>query len=193
MKKLHYLLILDKSGSMDLLKDVFIKTVNHHFDEVRTVSKQYKRKAVFSVYFFDSKLHCMYNKVSAEELLPLSREDYTPSGSTALYDAIGLNLMPYLSKKRKEKLCCSIFTDGMENSSRAFGMEQVSDLIKSLNKSKHHWVRFFCSDELEGVFSQQLDIGESLEPIFLDESGFNNMVNTTKAQFHQQLSGINGK
>jgi hypothetical protein len=73
-----------------------------------------------------------------DEVSELSREIYNPSGSTALYDAIGMT-----TRKLNENIGTElisdiatavvvIITDGYENSSRQFDLAQIKSMIREL-------------------------------------------------------------
>jgi len=69
--------------------------------------------------------------------------DYTPSGSTALYDAIGQTIGKFMDDIN---VIMIITTDGQENSSKEFTREQIVRLINKQRNTKN-WNFIYLSED----------------------------------------------
>ena len=87
----------------------------------------------------------------------LTDRDYLPGGCTALLDAVGdtirhiANIHRYArSEDVPEKTAFVIMTDGMENASRRFSLEQVKRLIEH-EREKYGWEFLFLGANIDAV------------------------------------------
>ena len=71
-----------------------------------------------------------------QEIYPLTDDTYRPSGTTALFDAIGksikhkkMKLKSINSKKQPKHVIVAIITDGFENSSKVYTRDKISKMI----------------------------------------------------------------
>lgn len=135
--------IIDKSGSMGILKS---KTIEG-FNEFLTEQKSIKGEANFSLVLFSSpdKEKIVFDSINIQEVTELTNENYVTGGMTALYDAIGKTIKA-LKKRiknldeeiRPERVLFVILTDGEENSSKYNTKEEVFKMIKKM-ENKHGW------------------------------------------------------
>lgn len=132
--KTYVALILDKSGSMGSIKFAAITTIN---EQIQTIKKLSKNQDVFiyQVHFSDQ-VDFLQSNVNIEVVNELSLEHYNPSGSTALYDAIGFTI----DKMKKEltdlhedhvSVLFIIVSDGEENDSKEYGSYLNPSMIQS--------------------------------------------------------------
>ena len=89
---------------------------------------------------------------------------YSPSGMTALYDAIGESCESVMSKAKEEldnnlaTVVVVIITDGHENASSSYKYEDVQDMIKSLEKTEN-WIFNYMSSTPDYVeYSKGMNI-----------------------------------
>lgn len=81
-------------------------------------------------------LQYAYRNTIAEQTSPLTPNDYTLRGMTALYDAIGISVTDLEKSKGKEdKVLVTIITDGNENDSLEWDGASVKKLIDRLRKT----------------------------------------------------------
>jgi hypothetical protein len=111
--------ILDRSGSMETIRDDTIGGYNAFVDS----QKQFG--GTMTLIQFDHECIETYVDKPIAQVEPLTKETFTPRGSTALHDAIG-----HVLKKFKTPSTCIILTDGHENASRTFSKAHVKDLIE---------------------------------------------------------------
>lgn len=127
-------LILDRSGSMECLRDETISSVNNFLEGQRKLPGECRVTLVQ----FDNAYEVNYESKSLRMgIEPLTRETYAPRGFTALLDAIGRtvsNLGDRLAlmaeKDRPGKVIVVIITDGQENSSKEYTKERVAQMTK---------------------------------------------------------------
>lgn len=91
MKKvIHYVLILDRSGSMQDIKPIVIKSFNEQVDMIHNLQERLtEAKIKVTLCSFNDAIKIHYLGKKAEELDKLTAEAYQPDSMTALYDAIG--------------------------------------------------------------------------------------------------------
>jgi len=156
--------ILDRSGSMAGLEGDTIGGFNAMIEKQRQTSGQCYVSAVL----FDHVSEVLYDRVSLEEVKPMTDKDYTVRGSTALMDAIGQavhhigNIHKYIRKEDiPNHTMFVITTDGMENSSHIYSSEAVKDMIRE-KKEKYSWEFLFIGANIDAV--------ETAANIGIDES-----------------------
>lgn len=133
--------IVDKSGSMDSVKDDAIGGFNSFIE----TQMKLPGKAFFTFYLFDTEKKEICSGIPIEDIKKLNEETYVPGGMTALLDAVGtaidsvgsrLQKMP--EEERPEKVIVAILTDGQENSSKEYTQEQVKEMIET-QQEKFNW------------------------------------------------------
>ncbi len=145
--------ILDRSGSMAGLESDTIGGFNALIEK----QKRQDGECFVSTVLFDHVSRVLHDRVKLADIRPMTRDDYTVRGSTALLDAIGFairhigNIHKY---SRKEDVPAHtlfvITTDGMENASRAFSSEAVKDLIRR-QKEQYGWEFLFLGANIDAV------------------------------------------
>jgi hypothetical protein len=122
--------ILDESGSMHPIE----RAARNGFNAYREEQIAHGGETWWTLTTFNQKVRTRYSALPGRRV-PKLGADYSPSGSTALYDAIGASIMKtraHLSKlgtNRPADVIVVILTDGMENASREWTQEQVFELI----------------------------------------------------------------
>lgn len=115
------ILLLDKSGSMYERIDDTIGGLNSFVDDIKIRYPD----SVFSLYHFSDKCQEIFTKKPITDVEPFTKEDYSPSGNTALYDSMGLILSTYKTGK------FVIMTDGCENASTKFSKTSIKNMISA--------------------------------------------------------------
>lgn len=146
--KMHYLLILDRSGSMSHVRELTIKGFNEYVQTILSESKKNNQDAFVSLIFFNNEVDVIHSCVEAKKLKELTLDEYVPSRSTALNDAIGRGIKEISEHfVEGEQIFITIFTDGEENSSRNYSSKQISDLIKE--KQNLGWTITYIGCEID--------------------------------------------
>src|SRR5688572_15913233 len=116
----HITILLDRSGSMEPVRDAVIEGLNGFLKTHQTLPGQ----CTLSLYQFDYAYESNYVMAPIGSVTPLSHATYQPRGSTALYDSLrrsidetGAYLNGMREQDRPEKVIFVIQTDGYENAS----------------------------------------------------------------------------
>jgi uncharacterized protein YegL len=145
--------VLDKSGSMQSIKDDAIGGFNSFIEEQRKVEGETK----MSLVLFDDGVHTMYDGADIGTVEGLTAHTFVPSGMTALLDAIGLsidNLGKRLSitteAERPENVIIAIMTDGQENMSREYTKQRINEMVSHQTK-EYNWQFIFLGANIDSV------------------------------------------
>ena len=143
--------ILDRSGSMGGLES---DTIGGYNSMLSKQKKEKTGKVSVTTVLFDDQYELLYNQVPIEKVSPMTEEEYYVRGSTALLDAIGKTVMQVKAnqdkKEIKDKVLFVIITDGMENASREYRVEQVKKLIEE-RKEKDNWEFLFLGANIDAI------------------------------------------
>lgn len=143
--------ILDRSGSMAGLEADTIGGFNS------TIRKQQQTPGdvLVSTVLFDNASEVIHDRLPLEQVPPMTEEDYSVHGCTALLDAVGdairhiRNVHKYARKEDvPEKTIFFITTDGMENASRNYDYPQVKELIQQQTE-KYGWEFVFFGANID--------------------------------------------
>lgn len=137
--------ILDRSGSMAGLVDDTIGGFNTFLAEQKKVAGA----ANVTLVSFADGAATVYAGRPLADAPPLTRETYSPSGNTALYDAIcetvdaaGARFALMSESERPGMVMVVIITDGEENHSRKFSREDVFQRITT-QQDVYKWTFLF--------------------------------------------------
>jgi uncharacterized protein YegL len=149
--KTNIILLLDESSSMINRKQEVIQGFNDFIQKQKAlfpVSEEHEHEdneTTFSLLKFNSLCFWVMLSVPIHGVQELSPTQYTPNGSTALYNAMGLGIeWGDLSKNNQDqdmdmdRVLFVIITDGAENASLLFGKEQIKGMIQE-RKSRGNW------------------------------------------------------
>ncbi len=145
--------ILDRSGSMSGLEADTIGGFNSMIEK----QKNAEGEALISTVLFDNTSEVIHDRVSVQNIKPMTRDDYTVRGCTALLDAIG-GAIHHIGNVHKyarnedvpEHTLFVITTDGMENASRRYDSEKVKKMIER-QKEKYGWEFLFLGANIDAV------------------------------------------
>lgn len=158
--RIFNLIILDESGSMRSIRKQAVDSVNETVQTIRKVQKQNDETEQFvSFVTFNDEMKTVLDCVPADEVKELSEEDYTPGGCTALYDAMGLSISNLRSKiETGDRVLVTIVTDGYENASRHFNVQNIQELVSELKKRDWVFVYIGANHDVEKV-AMEMNIG----------------------------------
>ena len=138
MKKICNLIILDASGSMsDKAVEVRSGLINL-FEDIQ-LSDKLKQRTIVCDFSSAGDFNILINTKKADKLTLTVADEYRTRGMTALYDAIGKAFS--LVDKKFDGVFVSIMTDGLENNSVEFRLEDIQSLIRK--KRKKGWAITF--------------------------------------------------
>ena len=145
--------ILDRSGSMSGLEADTIGGFNSLIEK----QKRAPGEALVSTVLFDNVSEVIHDRVKLDEIRPMTREDYSVRGCTALLDALGWaihhigNIHKYAREEDvPERTIFVITTDGMENASRRYTSEEVKRMIRR-QKERYNWEFLFLGANIDAV------------------------------------------
>lgn len=145
--------ILDRSGSMAGLETDTVGGFNAMIEK----QKKLDGKCYVSTVLFDNESKVIHDRAELENIRPMTEDDYTVGGSTALFDAIGGavkhigNIHKYARKEDiPEHTVFVITTDGMENASRRYDSAMVKRMIEN-QKKKYGWEFIFVAANIDAV------------------------------------------
>ena len=125
--------ILDRSGSMAGLVSDTIGGFNAMIEK----QKKTEGTVLVSTVLFDHESIVLHDRIPLDEIRPMTTDDYTPRGSTALFDALGGaihhigNVHKYARREDvPDKTLFVITTDGMENASRHYDRRRIREMIE---------------------------------------------------------------
>ena len=145
--------IIDRSGSMSGLEKDTIGGFNSMIEKQR----KEEGECYVSTVLFDHETKVLHDRVKLSEVRPMTEEDYTVRGTTALIDALGgaIHHIGNVHKyARPEDVPAHtmfiITTDGMENASRRYTSDQVKQKIER-QKEKYGWEFIFIGANIDAV------------------------------------------
>lgn len=178
-EKTHIICVLDRSGSMSSIMKDSIGGFNTFLKQ----QKELPDDATITVALFDDKYELLYDNVDIKEVQDITDKDWFPRGTTALYDAIGktINNDRALIKKTKKKdrpnkvLVC-VVTDGYENASQEFNIDNIKKLIKDCENDDWNFIYLAANQDA-------FDVGTGF-----GISGANTFTYTTNADGVENMS-----
>lgn len=145
--------ILDRSGSMAGLEDDTIGG----FNAMIAKQQEAEGEVYVSTVLFDNESVVIHDRVDIRKIEPMTKEQYSVRGCTALLDAVGKairhigNVHKYAREEdRPEHTLFVITTDGMENASHWYTAEQVRQKIER-QKQRYGWEFIFLGANMDAV------------------------------------------
>lgn len=153
-KRVHNLIILDESGSMQSIYQPALTGVNETLQTIREAQKEHENQTLFvSLIAFDSgHYNQIYNHIAAEKAIDITQEQYRPGGCTPLYDAMGRSineLRPNVVKG--DIVLVTVITDGYENASREYNGKAIKNLVETMKKEGWVFTYIGANQDVEAV------------------------------------------
>ena len=149
----HIHFILDRSGSMGAMKVQAIEGYN----EFITGQADAPGTADLTFVQFDHEYQTVLENTDIKLVKKLDDQTYVPRGTTALLDAIGISidrlgedLAAKSENERPELVMMVILTDGMENSSSSYNLDDIKNRIEH-QQSHYNWQFEFLSSDLNSI------------------------------------------
>lgn len=185
MKKhnMHITVVLDRSGSMQSIRDDIIGGMNAFMEQQRAGSDG----TTVTLVQFDTEdpFETVYSFLPVGQVPELTEKTFCPRGGTPLLDATArtiVNLETWLAVQPKDqrpnKMVIVVVTDGQENSSREFSLAQVKQLIAE-KQEKEQWQFVYLSADL-GAVDDAIKAGFSRDAVM----AFDKDTRGTRAMFH---------
>ena len=131
-------IILDKSGSMESIRQAAIDGFNETLAGIKKAQEKFadtQEHFVTLLTFCDCERKYVFDKVPVADARKLTLADYEPCCCTPLYDAMGFTLTSmrnYVSKIEDSVVVVTIITDGLENASKEYTGPVVKQLVEEL-------------------------------------------------------------
>lgn len=156
-------IILDRSGSMETIKNDVIGGFNTMMEEQKKVAGT----CTVTLTQFDddngkSDVEIVYTGKSVVDVPPL---ELVPRGGTPLLDAVGKTIVAtekhikeLAENERPDKVLVLIITDGHENASRQYKRSEIKALIERHQGEPHKWVFAYLGATAD-AFDEAASIG----------------------------------
>lgn len=188
-------IILDKSGSMEIIRTATINGLNESINNIRKAQLKYAdtQEHFLSVHTFcGCSQQDIYDFTPIKDVNNIKTNDYKPCCSTPLYDSIGLCLNK-LERRTKDlesyAVVVTIITDGYENSSKEFSGQQVSQMIGKLREEGWTFAYMGADHDVESV-AHEMNI-PNYRPFSHDDEGTSNAMKFISSQSVRMYSYIN--
>ena len=173
LTSVYHLIVLDESGSMSCVTNQTISGCNETIQTIRLMQDNNKdtQTHYVSVYLFESgRSRYIIHNQPVVEVKDITHKDYCPNGCTPLFDALGFTLMELKEIMGTPDTLgyVTIITDGEENSSRRYSMNQVRELIDELKKMDV--IFSFIGANIDAAeYAKNLNISNSMQFVQDDE------------------------
>lgn len=146
----HIVFVIDASGSMGHLTDSVISVFDTQVNYLSVRSQELKQETRVSVYLFESRVNCIvYDKDVMR--LPSLKDNYRPSGGTALLDGT-IKALDDLEQTAQlygdHAFLVYVITDGEENESKT----KSSEMSKRLSSLPANWTVAVLVPNQQGLF-----------------------------------------
>lgn len=138
-QKVHNLIILDESGSMESIKPTIINGFNELVQSIKGIQEQFPEQehyiSIISFNGYGNKILHFMDDVS--KLNTIDSSNYRPYSMTPLYDAMGFGftkLKTELESQTDYNVLVTILTDGEENASKEYTGTVIKNMIEELSE-----------------------------------------------------------
>ncbi len=151
-----YHLIVDRSGSMSDCIEATINGYNEQLNRIRAMQTEFPDQDIrMGLTMFNTHIDMQAVAKDLKNATSLSRKNYVPDGGTALYDAIGQSVLHLEESFGRQSdipatFVIVVLTDGYENSSNLFNLQQIRSLIERLEATEK-WTFSFIGATLDAV------------------------------------------
>jgi Mg-chelatase subunit ChlD len=185
-RKVHNLIILDESGSMETIKKPIMQGFNEIVQTMKGIAQQFPDQEHFisAVSFNGLGQKVLHDQDPVEKLEQIDASRYKPDADTPLYDAMGFaigKLRTALTGQEKCNVLVTILTDGQENASREFTGAHIKKLVEEL-KSEGWTFTYIGADHDVEQFASTISIYNTMKFEKNDGSISNMWVAESKAR-----------
>lgn len=185
-KVTHVVIVLDRSGSMEEVRDETISGFNEQIGKIRAKAMESGAKETFvTLVLFNDEVVFSRFAEPAETLGPIDREIYAPDRTTAMLDAVGLTLERFQKVVQDDggtRYLMVVISDGLENDSKIHTYESVAELIQQRRSTGRWTFSYMGANQDLGVVARRMAIPRS------NISAYNSDAKGTALSF-RRLSG----
>ncbi len=152
--------ILDRSGSMHGLENDTIGG----FNSMLAKQKAVQGEALVTTALFSDEFELLHDRIAIRGVQPITENEYTVGGCTALLDAIGRTVDKITRAhkhtaptERPGRTVFVITTDGLENASQEYDRNAIKQLINE-KQERDSWEFLFLGANIDAI-SVARDIG----------------------------------
>jgi len=154
-ERTHIICVLDSSGSMSSIMSDSIGGFNTFLQKQRDLPDD----ATITVALFDSSgnYDLVYDYVDIKKAKDLTSKVWYPRGLTALYDALGKTInadkakLAKLGTEAPAKVLVCVVTDGLENDSKEYTIDNIKTLIKDCEKDDWNFIYLAANQDAFSV------------------------------------------
>lgn len=195
IKKSYIAVVLDKSGSMDPLRQKTIDMFNAVADGIAVGAKNSNLETRVTLHTFGRRgtgSNVFINEPAGQVPI-LTRADYIPSGGTAMLDGVGdtLTMLKNLSDANREDVnfLVIVLTDGDENDSYRFDDYKLNSLIKEVERTGRWTIAFNVPNERGVKFLEKFHIpSDNIRVWDVSEQGMADTATVTSRSIEQYMS-----
>ena len=183
--RVHNLIILDESGSMQSIYREALTGVNETLQTIRNAQKKYPNQHQFvTLVTFDSDhFNRIYHSKSAIDAKDINEDQYQPNACTPLYDAMGKSINELRPNVGKDDIVLvTIITDGYENASEEYDNAAIKSLVEEMRKKGWVFTYIGANQDVEKV-AMSISINNHL--------AFRSDSEGTKAMFERERKSRN--
>lgn len=191
-QRVFNLIILDESGSMDIIKREAISGFNETVQTIASAQKQHlmQQHFVSLVVFNTDAVRLVYDKVAVMDVPMLDEKTYSPCCGTPLYDAMGAAIQSLQQTVAAgDTVLVTVITDGEENASREFKGEQIKQLVEQ--RRAEGWVfTYIGTNQDVSRVARTLSIKNAIKFSFSEEGTKEmfNRENACRSRFFDRLA-----
>jgi len=134
-QRVFNLIILDESGSMEMIAKQAVSGLNETFQTISNAQKEHQEQRHFIsfVTFNTIRIKTVMNRQPVDINQKLEWHDFRPDDCTPLFDAMGQSLNELRNHVGEDDVVLvTIITDGMENASREYSGHDIKKLVACL-------------------------------------------------------------
>lgn len=198
-QRTYYHLIVDRSGSMSDCTEAAINGYNEQICRIKDLQNEFPEQDIrVGLTLFNEHINLIHAGNHISEIPMMNRLNYVPSGGTALLDAIGETVVKISEKNDSSDSLPStyvvvVLTDGYENSSKKFTLEEIRSMVKA-RESTGKWTFSFIGATLDAV-----DVAKSMafqghnsihfDKAKMDKQVWANLSNSMREYLNRKKSG----
>jgi len=157
--KSRVVMILDESGSMNSCATATINSFNEQVEQLQSEYAKDGLDTEVSLYKFNSEVKLVFDSISVDAVRKLTRKDYMPIRTTAMYDCVGTAIKSLASSDQDN--CATLFiiiSDGQENASTKYTSETLAEMIQEKQNTKRWTFTYMGSNQDLSKVSETLHI-----------------------------------